>query len=240
MRCVLAAIGLGLLTPAIAHAACRSETFEGAGYTVCSFDVARNDLRIFWRDGAEEPYRTFSNLVQGLEGEGLSLRFAMNGGMFDSAYAPVGLYVENGAELKPANTADASGNFHMKPNGVFFIADGQAGVMETEAYLQAHPPAVFATQSGPMLVINGQIHPRFIPGSDSLKIRNGVGTSGTEVYFAISDDHVNFDEFARFFRDQLGCDNALFLDGTVSGIYAPELGRDDSWISLGPIIAVVE
>jgi uncharacterized protein YigE (DUF2233 family) len=232
---------IGLLAAPAAQAACRDATFEGADYTVCSFDVTRDDLRIFWRNPNSEPYRTFSALAAGMESEGHALRFAMNGGMFDAALAPVGLYIEDGAELKPANTADAAGNFHMKPNGVFFLDEASAGVMETGAFLRARPTARFATQSGPMLVIDGEIHPRFIPGSDSLKVRNGVGVSSpTAVHFAISREPVNFDEFARFFRDELGCDNALYLDGTVSGLYAPEIGRNDSWFGFGPIIGVVE
>jgi uncharacterized protein YigE (DUF2233 family) len=91
-----------------------------------------------------------------------------------------------------------------------------------------------------MLVINGKIHPRFVGSSDSLKRRNGVGVSdANHVYFAISDGAVNFHSFARFFRDRLGCANALFLDGSISGLYAPELKRDDGWPPFGPIVGAV-
>ncbi len=230
------------LVPDEADAACRSESFEGSSYTVCSFDLTETELRVFWQDGEGKPYASFSALARALEAGGERLAFAMNGGMYDVALSPVGLYVEGGEQLMPANTADAAGNFHMKPNGVFYVAGGEAGVMETGAYLSRPPDADFATQSGPMLVIDGAIHPRFIPGSDSLKPRNGVGVSSpTMVHFAISDGAVNFDEFARFFRDALGCDNALFLDGgSAPGLYAPELNRNDSWSRYGPIIAAVE
>lgn len=221
---------------------CRSESFEGSNYTVCSFDLTKDDVRVFWQDGAGEPYANFNTLADDLRNHGQTLAFAMNGGMYDAELKPVGLYVENGSEKKAANTADAAGNFHMKPNGVFYLAGGMAGVMETEAFLRARPAAEFATQSGPMLVIDGAIHPRFIPDSPYRKRRNGVGVSSpTTVHFAISDSLVNFDEFARFFRDKLGCRNALFLDGgSAPGLYAPELGRNDSWSRYGPIIAVVE
>lgn len=220
---------------------CRSQTFEGARLTVCSFDLTKNDVRVFWRQPDGTPYGSFRALADELKGEGKSLDFAMNGGMYDDALAPVGLYVENGKELKHANTADASGNFHMKPNGVFYISGDKAAVVETGAYLKAKPHVDFATQSGPMLVIDGKLHPRFIAGSDSLKRRNGVGVSSpTMVHFVISEDGVNFDTFARFFRDELGCPNALFLDGSISGIYAPELNRNDAWHRFGPIIGVVK
>jgi uncharacterized protein YigE (DUF2233 family) len=68
-------------------------------------------------------------------------------------------------------------------------------------------------------------------------------SSLTEVHFVITKARVNFYEFARFFRDDLGCNDALFLDGGIaSGLYAPELGRDDApgHGGYGPIIAAVD
>lgn len=226
--------------PAAAEDACRTESFEGARYTVCSFDLRETDLRIFWRDAGGNPYLSFSNLASELAAKGLVLTFAMNGGMFHEDNSPVGLFVENGQQLKPANTRKGPGNFHMKPNGVFYLDGKRAGVMETDAFLKKRPRAKYATQSGPMLVVNGKLHPRFVGSSDSLKRRNGVGVSDAHhVHFAISEGAVNFHSFARFFRDRLGCANALFLDGSISGLYAPELRRDDGWPPFGPIIGAV-
>lgn len=208
---------------------------------VCSFDVREADLRVFWGDSSGRPYTSFSALADDLSGRGMTLQFAMNGGMYSDDLSPVGLYIENGEQIHAANTNDGPGNFHMKPNGVFYVGDGEAGVLETEKFLSLRPNAKFATQSGPMLVIDGAIHPRFLPDSDSLKRRNGVGvSSATMVHFAISENQVSFDQFARFFRDRLGCDNALFLDGSISGLYVPDLGRNDSWFDYGPIIGVVD
>jgi uncharacterized protein YigE (DUF2233 family) len=170
--------------------------------------------------------------------------------MYGDDFSPTGLYVEEGAALVAANTTTVPGsgaevpNFYKKPNGVFFVGDGAGGIMETEAFLAAEPAVRFATQSGPMLVIDGEIHPAFIEGSTDLKPRDGVGLSSpTQVHFAIAQGRVNFYDFARFFRDRLGCPNALFLDGgTAPGIYAPALNRDDApgHGGYGPIIAVVE
>jgi uncharacterized protein YigE (DUF2233 family) len=135
-------------------------------------------------------------------------------------------------------------NFYKKPNGVFYIGDGEAGILETERFLADRPKANFATQSGPMLMINGAIHPAFIVNSTDRKPRNGVGVSSpTEVHFVITKGGVNFHDFALFFRDSLNCSNALFLDGgAASGLYAPEVGRNDAPAhgGYGPIIAVVE
>jgi uncharacterized protein YigE (DUF2233 family) len=205
---------------------------------------------MFWRDGEGTPYRTFPALAEALEAQGLALGFAMNGGMYDENFAPIGLYVEEGRELATANTRTVTGapedipNFYKKPNGVFFIGDAGAGVLTTDEFLETRPPADFATQSGPMLVVDGDIHPAFIEGSTFREQRNGVGICGaTTVRFAISEERVNFHDFARFFRDRLGCEDALFLDGgSAPGLYAPALGRVDrpGHGGYGPIIGVVE
>ena len=229
---------------------CRREAFEGASYIVCSFDLAKDDLRMFWKDGEGTPYKTFPVLADALKGQGLTLAFAMNGGMYDENFSPVGLYIEGGRELALANTKTVTGepakipNFYKQPNGVFYVGDDDAGVLETGLFLNVRPETVFATQSGPMLVIDGKIHPAFIEGSTDLKPRDGVGVSSpTEVHFAISEGRVNFYDFARFFRDKLGCKNALFLDGgSAPGLFSPELDRADApgHGGYGPIIAVVK
>ncbi len=251
-RVLLCALALHclLLTAAARAEPCRREAFRGASYIVCSFDLTRDIMRISWRDGDGRPYRTFAAVAARLRSGGQSLRFAMNGGMYHDDFRPVGLYIENGRELTRANTATRTGppaqipNFYKKPNGVFWIGDGKAGVRETERFLADRPDVKFATQSGPMLVIDAAIHPAFIVNSSDRKPRNGVGVSGpTKVHFAISVGWVSFYDFARFFRDGLGCDNALFLDGgRASGLYAPELGRNDApgHGGYGPIITVVE
>lgn len=228
---------------------CKGESFDGAAYTVCSFDSAADELRMFWRNGAGAPFNTFGALADDLKGRGLTLAFAINGGMYGDDFSPIGLLVEEGEELAPVNTKTVTGepqdipNFYKQPNGVFFLTANGAGVMTTKAWVASPPVARFATQSGPMLVIGGKIHPAFIEGSTDRKDRDGVGVcQGGRVSFAITEDRVNFFDFARFFRDGLKCPNALFLDGgSAPGIYAPELGRDDApgHGGYGPIIGVV-
>jgi uncharacterized protein YigE (DUF2233 family) len=168
----------------------------------------------------------------------------MNAGMYHPDLAPVGLYVENGVQLVPANTQAGPGNFHMKPNGVFYLdGDGVGvGVAETTRYLRTKRKVVFATQSGPMLVIDGALHPKFPPVGISQEIRNAVGVpvDNQKAYFVIADGPVTFTALARLFRDHLNCANALFLDGTISGLHAPEIGRADSFWPVGPIISVFE
>lgn len=215
---------------------CRHLTFGGAGYVVCEAKRDRHQIRMVLNGPDGAPWGRLGRFAASAEGAGLLM--AMNGGMYRDDRAPVGLYVEDGRQLQPLNQRDGRGNFHMKPNGVFFVTATGAGVLPTPAYARAKPKALFATQSGPMLVIDGRINPKFRPDSDSLKMRNGVGVRGDTVVFAISDEPVRFHDFARLFRDGLGVSSALYLDGTVSSIYAPELGRRDWLYAVGPIIAV--
>lgn len=221
---------------------CLRMEHAGAAYTVCSFDPSKTDIRLFSRDditGAS--YGGFAALSSALWRQHQFIVFAMNGGMYHRDLSPVGLYIDNKIEKTPISTAGGWGNFHMQPNGVFFIADGKAGVRETSAYLNANLKPDLATQSGPMLVIDGKLHPRFLADSDSFKRRNGVGVSSDGiVHFVISEDPVRFYDFATLFRDRLKTDNALYLDGTISSVDIPAAGRRDSLFPMGPIIAVVE
>jgi uncharacterized protein YigE (DUF2233 family) len=241
---------LWAIPPALAEESCRRETFDGARYSICSFNLAESDLRLFWRDSAGNPYRSFSALAEAVKANGRVLAFAINAGMYQTDFTPVGLYVENGQELRPPKTGSAPAdlrpvpNFYRKPNGVFFIRGGDAAVLTTERFLRVRPQTDHASQSGPMLVIDGALNASFRRGSVQRTYRSGVGVSGTGmVHFAISDDQVNFYAFARLFRDLLGCRNALFLDGgRGTGLYSPELGRADvSWHGgFGPMIGAVK
>lgn len=239
-------LGLTAFAPDQASAAepgqnCRKITHESATYVVCSFDLRKHDLRLFLNDASGVPYGSFRALQADLAKQGMALPFAMNGGMYHRDRSPVGYYVEGRRKLKEAVTGPGPGNFHMRPNGIFFIDGGTAGVMESRAFLKRNRRPEHATQSGPMLVIDGKLHPRFVKGSDFKKRRNGVGMINRHtIVFAISNSAVSFHDFATLFRDKLACRNALFLDGSISSMHAPEIGRADFIWPLGPIIGVVE
>lgn len=221
---------------------CRSITYESLPYTVCTFKTGRDDIRLFHAGADGEPYRQFETLSSALEAEGKTLVFAMNGGMYHEDRQPVGYLRTGTGELASVNTNDGPGNFHMKPNGVFWIDGERAGISVSEDYIASDIDPDYATQSGPMLVIDGKIHPAINPDGTSRKRRNGVGVSadGRTVYFAISDSLVTFHEFASLFRDRLDAPDALFLDGQVSRIYAPAMSRNEAGMDMGPIVGVVE
>jgi len=243
MRIFFFALAVIALTGTAAEAGpCAQRTHNDTDFIVCAFDPQGDEIRLFLNDENGAPWRHFNFLQENLAANGEQLVFAMNAGMYHEDRSPVGLYIEKGETHAPINANDGPGNFHLKPNGIFYVApDGRAYIEETGVYLMIkQPPPIYATQSGPMLVIGGEIHPRFLPDSDSLKRRNGVGvTQSGEVIFVLADSPVRFYDFATFFRDELETPNALFLDGTISRLYAPGIGRNDPGLAMGPIVGVV-
>ncbi len=221
---------------------CEKVTHGQKRYTICEVDAANEDLRLFLKDESGSVLGHFSSVNDALASEGKRLAFAMNAGMYHDDRSPVGHYVENGQEQMRVIANPGPGNFGLLPNGVFCIREGRADVFETLDFVDQSPDCAFATQSGPMLVIDGELHPRFLPDSTSRYVRNGVGTSsdGTRAVFAISDDYVTFHEFGSLFRDVLETPNALFLDGNISRMYERASNRSDVGFSLGPIVGVVE
>ncbi|SOC85502.1 Uncharacterized protein YigE, DUF2233 family [Ensifer adhaerens] len=244
-RVLFLAAGLFAAAPLAAHATapCEWTGYLGNDYAVCIFDPAKDNIRLFNADATGKPYGGFKALGRDvwLSGKHV-IRFAMNAGMYHSDLSPVGLHVEEGIEKHGLVRGGGWGNFFLRPNGVFYIGkDGKAGVMETEAYAASGMQPRLATQSGPMLVIDGQIHPAFLPQSDSLKLRNGVGVDDKgRVVFVVTKGPVRFYDFAVFYRDVLNCRNALFLDGSISSMMVPAWGRLDESEPLGPILAVLD
>jgi uncharacterized protein YigE (DUF2233 family) len=225
---------------AATNAACERRTFEGSRFTVCRYDGSHDEIALVL-NGPRGPLRSFAALEQQLGPRAQRLRFAMNAGMYDEGGNPIGLYVEDGRQGHAINRQRGPGNFHMLPNGVFQVSeDGYVAVRKSDEYLPQFPPR-WATQSGPLLVIGGRLHPAIQDNGPSLHIRNGVGVdSETTAWFVISDDAVSFGRMARFFRDVLRCPNALYLDGSVSSLWDRPAGRRDTNTELGPLVAIFE
>lgn len=221
------------------------ESSEAGGVTAPRFTTIRVDARterleLFLRDDAGRAFKSFDRLKSWLEGRNVRLRFAMNAGMFEPDLSPVGLLVQDGQQVSPLNLSDGTGNFFLKPNGVFFVSPSGPRIVESTEYPALAQGVRLATQSGPLLVRNGVLHPGINAASTSRLLRNGVGLSGDTIMFVISEQPVNFYEFATYFRDELHCRDALYLDGVVSGIYSTDLQRNDSRADLGPIVGIVQ
>ncbi len=227
-----------LLPQAALAATCRDTVFEEVSFTVCEV-AASEDLRLF-HAGPDGVLGSFNAVNDALQAEGATLGFAMNAGMYHADRAPVGLYVEQGRQTSAIVTREGPGNFGLLPNGVFCIGP-TLRVIESLTFASDPTDCTYASQSGPMLVVNGQLHPKLIPDSDSTYIRNGVGVDaeGQKAFLVISYDDVNFHRFARFFLDVLGARNALYFDGNISRLYAPDLGRHDGGFPMGPIVGTV-
>lgn len=225
---------VSLLLAGLAPAAAQSP------YTVVRVDPQAEHLQLFLRDERGAYFHRLPRLAAALSARGRRLRFGMNAGMFHPGFAPVGLLVIDGRELSPINLASGSGNFFLKPNGVFLVDETGPRIVESSDYAALGTTVQLATQSGPLLVQHGTLHPRLDPGSRSRHLRNGVGVANGVAYFVISNRPVNFHEFALYFRDTLHCDDALYLDGSISSLFSRDEGRADSRHDLGPIIAVVE
>lgn len=238
---LIAGAGLALLAGAAQAdtATCAKFRHGDVDAVVCTVQAGA-DVRLWLRDATGHPYGQFDAIREALP-EGERLVFAMNAGMYHLDRAPVGLHIEDGREIAPIVTAAGPGNFGMRPNGVFCVGTKGFEVAESRDFAKVPRDCRYASQSGPMLVIDGALHPRFLAESSSRYIRNGVGVSadGQTAYFAISDRPVTFYDFARLFRDGLGVPNALYFDGSISRLYAPSVGRADLGRVMGPIIGVV-
>lgn len=219
--------------------ACKPVTFEGKRFTECIAVPGQHRIgtRITGSNGVL--YRGFAGLAEDIDPA--SVAFAVNGGMYDTGSEPIGYYAEDGKRLYSLNARNGGGNFYLKPNGVFFgDADGKWQVKTSDdfaAEVTARPN--FGTQSGPMLLIGGKLHPDIAPDGTSLKIRNAVGVDVQgRAHFVISDEPVSFGALAALMRDHAGASDALFLDGTVSALWDPASGRMDGRYPLGPLLLV--
>lgn len=235
----LAGLFIVMALPASA-VTCEDIDYDGNSFTACTVDASAEDLRLFHSNAADQVIGSFGDLAD--EYPEKTLAFAMNAGMYHADRAPVGLYLEAGTQKSGIVTSDGPGNFGLLPNGVLCLTDSDARVYESIDFVATAPDCRDANQSGPMLVIDGALHPRFLEDGSSKYVRNGVGTSadGKTAIFAISNNAVNFHSFGTFFRDYLKTPNALYFDGKVSRLYAPELGRSDFGFQLGPMIGVLE
>lgn len=209
--------------------------WQGIQFSVIKVtDLSGLSLKLNQRN--DTPFLTF-DAIQAAQPH-CRIDFAMNAGMFHADFSPVGLYIENQHMKKPLNTAQQGhGNFLIQPNGVLYWDQDKAHIATTQDYQKRLVKPLFATQSGPMLVVNGKLNQNFIQGSESKKIRNGVGVANGQLWFVLAEDPINFYDFAEFFRGQLNIQQALYLDGgSVPSLYLPQQQRNLQRRFLGPMV----
>ena len=200
----------------------------------------KQNLEFFWKNEKGEHFKNAENLISWLKSKNKKLLFSTNGGMYKKDNSPQGLYVENTITKSEIDALNGNGNFYLKPNGVFYLTTEKNPIIcKTEDFVN-NGMIKYATQSGPMLVIDGEIHTAFKKNSTNLNIRNGVGIlPNNQIIFAISKKEINFYDFAEYFK-KLGCKNALYLDGFVSRTYLPEKNWKQIDGNFGVIIGVTE
>ena len=216
-------------------------TLDDNTYDTYIIDLRKSSFTFHRTDDNGKRLETFSNLKKYFDEKSQKLIFATNGGIYEPSLKPLGLYVEKGEEITPLNLKKGSDNFYMEPNGVFYIKEGKAFIEETDNFEEGSQDLDYATQSGPMLLINGMFHPRFVANSENKNIRSGVGIiDENRIVIAISNQPVNFYDFANLFKKRFQCKNALYLDGAISKMYLPELNRTylDGNIQFGSFICV--
>jgi uncharacterized protein YigE (DUF2233 family) len=233
----------------VEHFMTKRIVYEGKKY-VCVWLNPRSEkykLDFLWKNDDGEILKSYANAITFQSKHKHKPVILMNAGMFDASYAPLGLFYSNGKKLKKFNTkkveGNDGGNFYLNPAGLFIVEkSGKAKVMTKEKYLDYLADTTkiqFATQSGPMLVIDGEIHPAFNKKSVNFNIRNGVGVQedGT-IVFVLSEESVTLYEFAEVFRQRFKCQNALYLDGAISKMYNPKLDMKGTSGEFGGMISI--
>lgn len=204
-------------------------------------DPKLKEINFYHLDKLSKPIGSLGNLKNIVESGDKKLIFGMNGGMFDKALNPQGLFVQNGIIKNELDTSSSGyGNFYLMPNGVFQIDNNnEANIISTKEYYRS-TNVKHATQSGPLLIHNGKINSKLTKGSKNLHIRNGVGIlPNGSVLFAMSKNKINFYDFASFFKEN-GCKNALYLDGFVSRTYLPSKNNLQLDGNFGVMIGIEE
>lgn len=218
---------------------CREVVFEDVPLTHCVADPAKHRITMANLGADKQPFGSLAAFAASVD-EG-TIAFAVNGGMYGDDLKPIGYYVENGERLAELNRGEGGGNFYMKPNGVFFGTGGTWQVLGSNTFFNTvKDRPQFGTQSGPLMVIDGKLHPMIQDNGPSKAIRNGVGVDASgKAHFVISGGDISFGQLARYFRDEVKAANALYLDGQVSSLWNPATARQDKG-RVGPIIVVTK
>lgn len=219
---------------------CRTQPFEGSRFTVCNDTDREMNIEVYSTDRRGNPLRSFDDFERAYPDEARYVRFGMNAGMFDNQGQPVGLLIQRGKLKHSVNRKSGRGNFYLMPNGILLV-DGDSWKIVPTTQFKSIDGIVEATQSGPMLVMDGKLHPAFQADGKSRHIRNGVGIGPDgQPIFVITESPVSFGKFARFFRDEVHARNALYLDGSVSSLWDPQNGRRDQKGPIGPMVIAFE
>lgn len=197
-------------------------------HTECqTFDAA--SIRMYWKDSKGIPYMTFERLLK----TNKNIEFITGVGKFSGEFSSTGLFIENGQLVHPIKTVQNSKvNLEIQPYGVFQINAAGASIAPLQAK-RAYKNAIWAIQSGPMLLMDGRINAALPNRTKTL--RNGVGIKKNgKVYFACMEASMR--EFAEHFQKE-DCLNALILESEHPDVWYRGNSRK-KFNRFGPMIVV--
>ncbi len=173
---------------------------------VFRIDLNHNELHLIMANSLSNNHafaHEFAHYAHGL--------IAINGGFFDQEYHPLGLRINQQQEHNPLK--------YISWWGVFYVKDRIPHIKSVKDFSQDNQ-IDFAVQSGPRLLINGQI-PSLKPGYAE---RSALGiTSTNKVIILVTENNpVSTTWLAEHMKQRpLNCVNALNLDGgSSSQLYA--------------------
>lgn len=217
--------------------------FEGDSFIVARADMRRVRLRMLSRGGG---VRSYADAEAVLRRRGERMLLATNGGLFDGA--PIGLHYEDGRAVRGLSLDTAPppgqkpGNFYYLPNAVLYQdRAGNVAIRDSRRMRGRLGQVRDGTQSGPALVLRGVVHPVARPPNRGVAHQNRVAAcvlGPRELAIVFVRQPSTFPRLARFLVGRLGCRDAVFLDGTVPGLYVPGQGIDVAPSSFAGILAL--
>lgn len=179
---VLVCLGMkGEVLPEMTSETGNACILESTGNAYYVYKSSPTSVKMAWKDGKGHIISNVRNLDKMLAGKGKKLLCAMNGGMYTKEQSPCGLYIEEGVTKQKLNkNFQGAGNFCLgfgeeKTNGVFVTKqDGTAEIIKAKNF-SPNGSYLYATQSGPILLWNGLINPKFTKNSKNVLVRNAVG-----------------------------------------------------------------
>lgn len=178
--------------------------FGSRGLHVFRFDLQKYAMNLAFTQ-TENRITTVANLVTNHHAV-----IGINGGFFTPERKPLGLRIAQGQVKSPLKNTSWWGVFYTQGNQAFIVSPKN---------FQQNKKINFAVQSGPRLIVNGQIT-QLKPGADN-RTALGITRNGKVILAVTSHFPLSTQELAQIMqapeeKGGLNCANAINLDGGSS------------------------